>query len=76
MYVGAILMIMRLPPCVCFTCFVLLVQCCSYFLFIMDDIFSVYWYFQQVDLLDMLIDHIDKVNHKRTCSYLTSCARY
>jgi hypothetical protein len=30
----------------------------------------------QVDKLDMLIDHIDKANHKRTCSYLTSFARY
>lgn len=32
--------------------------------------------FLQVDKLDMLIDHIDKANHKRTCSYLTSFARY
>jgi 26S proteasome regulatory subunit N1 len=30
----------------------------------------------EVDKLDMLIDHIDKANHKRTCSYLTSFASY
>lgn len=30
----------------------------------------------QVDKLDMLMEHIEKANHKRTCSYLTSSARY
>lgn len=30
----------------------------------------------QVEKLEMLIEHIDKANYKRTCSYLTSFARY
>lgn len=33
-------------------------------------------YCAQVEMLDMLMEHIDKANHKRTCSYLTSFARY
>eukprot|EP00897_Mesotaenium_endlicherianum_P000523 jgi/Mesen1/10471/ME000083S09976 len=30
----------------------------------------------EVDSLDLLVDHIDKPNYRRTCLYLTSCASY
>ncbi|XP_034701559.1 26S proteasome non-ATPase regulatory subunit 2 homolog A [Vitis riparia] len=30
----------------------------------------------EVEDLDLLVEHVDKTNHKRTCLYLTSSARY
>jgi len=29
-----------------------------------------------VEDLDLLLEHVDKTNFKRTCNYLTSAARY